>query len=196
VECDTYHGASVIDLSILDWHFCRMAILDLLAQPHSSMPYVRMGFMTTLYTTTLFSRDNGDFLPKSQYSCSNFRSVCLLFFAICSLQFSFPSICIPKYFTDSDSGINMLLKKTGGHRFFLSVNVTCVDLVSFILIFHFVAQASIKIMCCCRWVDAVEGIHSLPVSQYHLGRYPLMYFRLLVSLMYKKKVKLSLCLAN
>jgi hypothetical protein len=28
----------------------------------------------------------------------------------------------------------MLLKKTGGHRVFLSVNITCVDLVSCILI--------------------------------------------------------------
>jgi Na+/pantothenate symporter len=51
----------------------------------------------------------------------------------------------------------MLLKKTGGHRFFLNVNVTCVDLVSCILIFHFVAQASNKFMGCCRRVDAVVG---------------------------------------
>jgi len=28
-----------------------------------------------------------------------------------------------------------LLKKIGGHWFFLNVNVTCVDMVSFILIF-------------------------------------------------------------
>jgi transcriptional regulator of met regulon len=27
----------------LDWHLCRMAILELLAQPHSSIPYVHMG---------------------------------------------------------------------------------------------------------------------------------------------------------
>jgi hypothetical protein len=87
VEFDIYHGASVIDLSILDWHLCRMAILELLAQPHSSMPYVHMGFMTTLYTRTLFARDNGDFLPKSQHSFLNFRSVCFLFFAICSAYF-------------------------------------------------------------------------------------------------------------
>ena len=59
-----------IDRSILDWHLCRMVILELLAQPHSSMPYVHMGFIATLYTRTLFSRDNGDFLPKSQYSCN------------------------------------------------------------------------------------------------------------------------------
>jgi hypothetical protein len=30
-------------------------------------------------------------------------------------------------------------------------------LVSFILTFHFVAQASNKFMCCCRRVDAVVG---------------------------------------
>jgi len=38
VEFDTYRGASAIDRSILGWHLCRMAILELLAQPHSSMP--------------------------------------------------------------------------------------------------------------------------------------------------------------
>ena len=68
VEFETYRGASAIDRTILDWRLCRVAILQLLAQPHSSMPYVHMGFIATLYTRTLFSRDNGDFLPKSQYS--------------------------------------------------------------------------------------------------------------------------------
>ena len=67
---------------------------------------------------------------------------------MCSLQVSFLSICIPKYLTDGDSGINKLLKKIGGHWFFLNVNVTCVDLVSFILIFHLVAQASNRSMWC------------------------------------------------
>jgi len=64
-----------------------MATLKLLAQHHSSMPYVHMGFTATLYTRTLFPRDNGDFLPKSQYSFLNFRSICFLFFAMCSLQY-------------------------------------------------------------------------------------------------------------
>ena len=59
---------------------------------------------------------------------------------MCFLQFCFLSICIPKYLTDGDSGISMMLKKIGGHWLFLNVNVTCVDLVSFIMIFHFVAQ--------------------------------------------------------
>jgi hypothetical protein len=73
VEFDTYRGVSAIGRSVLDWHLCRTATLELLAQHHSSMPYVHMGFIATLYTRTLFSRDNGDFLPKSQYSCLNFR---------------------------------------------------------------------------------------------------------------------------
>ena len=92
VGFDTYRGASAVDRSVLGWHLCRMAILKLLAQPHSSMPYVHMGFIATLYTRTLFSRDNGDFLPKSQYSCLNFRSICFVFLAMCSLQFNFLSI--------------------------------------------------------------------------------------------------------
>jgi hypothetical protein len=50
VEFDTDNGVTVIDLSILDWNLCRMAILELLAQPHSSMPYVHMGFMKSQYS--------------------------------------------------------------------------------------------------------------------------------------------------
>jgi hypothetical protein len=121
-------------------------------QPYSSMPYVHMGLIATLYTRTLFSRDNGDFLPKSQYSCLNLRTICFLFSTI-----SFLSICIPKYLTDGDSGIYMLLKKIGGHWYFLNVNVTCVDLVSFILFFHLVAQASSRCRWCWKRVDVVTG---------------------------------------
>ena len=60
MEFDTYRGASAMDRSILDWHLFRMAILELLAQPHISMPYVHMGFIAALYIRILFSRDNGD----------------------------------------------------------------------------------------------------------------------------------------
>ena len=55
-------------------------------------------------------------------------------------------MCIPKYLTDGDSGINMLLKKIGGHWFFLNVNITCVDMVSFILIFHSVNKGVLCII--------------------------------------------------
>ena len=62
MEFYTYRGASAIDRSILDWHLCRVAILELLAQPHISIPHVHVGFIATLYTRTLFSSDNGDFM--------------------------------------------------------------------------------------------------------------------------------------
>jgi hypothetical protein len=48
---------------------------------------------------------------------------------MCSLQVSFVSICIPKYRTDGESGINMLLKKTGTAllllRVLIRLNVPC-----------------------------------------------------------------------
>jgi len=34
----TYHGASTVARCILDWHLCMIAVLDLEAQPHNSMP--------------------------------------------------------------------------------------------------------------------------------------------------------------
>ena len=55
---------------------------------------------------------------------------------MCSLQVSFASMCSPRYRTDGEFGIVILLKRIGRLRPFLNVNVTCVDLVSFTLIFH------------------------------------------------------------
>jgi len=49
------------------------------------------------------------------------------------------------------------LKKSGGHWSFRNVNVTCADLVSFILIFHLVVQASNKCRWCWRRADAIVG---------------------------------------
>ena len=34
----TYHRVSTIVRNILDWHLCMMAVLDLQARPHNSMP--------------------------------------------------------------------------------------------------------------------------------------------------------------
>jgi hypothetical protein len=48
VKLDTYHGAFVMDRSILDWTFCIMAMLVLLVQPQNSMLYVHIGLMTVL----------------------------------------------------------------------------------------------------------------------------------------------------
>jgi hypothetical protein len=62
----TYHGASTIALSILDWHRCMTAILDLEAQPHSSMSYVHICVIMDLYSRSLLSIDRLDFLPSNQ----------------------------------------------------------------------------------------------------------------------------------
>jgi hypothetical protein len=48
VRLDTYHGAFGMDRSILDLAPCIMAMLVLLAQPPSSMPYVHIDLMTEI----------------------------------------------------------------------------------------------------------------------------------------------------
>jgi hypothetical protein len=48
VSLDTYHGVLDIILMILDWVRCIVVRLDLLAQPHSSRPYVQIGMMMVL----------------------------------------------------------------------------------------------------------------------------------------------------
>ena len=46
VWLETYHGALVIDLRSLDCYRWMTAMLDLVAHPHSSIPYVHTGFST------------------------------------------------------------------------------------------------------------------------------------------------------
>jgi hypothetical protein len=46
VALETYHGASTIILRILDWLLCIIDMLDLLAQPYNSRPYVQIGMIT------------------------------------------------------------------------------------------------------------------------------------------------------
>jgi hypothetical protein len=45
---ETYHGASTIILRILDWLLWIIDILDLLAQPHNSRPYVQICMIMVL----------------------------------------------------------------------------------------------------------------------------------------------------
>ena len=54
----TYHGAFVIDRRTIFWNLCNTSMLELLAVPHRGMPYVHMGFMMVLYSSSLFSSDN------------------------------------------------------------------------------------------------------------------------------------------
>jgi hypothetical protein len=46
VWLETYHGALVIILRILNWYRWMTAMLDLVAHLHSSIPYVHTGFST------------------------------------------------------------------------------------------------------------------------------------------------------
>ena len=66
-----------------------IATLDLLAQPHSYIPYVQIGLITALQTSNLFSNYRLDFLPISQLISFAFKSVCFRFLAMCS----FSSVC-------------------------------------------------------------------------------------------------------
>jgi hypothetical protein len=85
---DTNQGAFVIVLRIFYCDRCKFATLDLLAHLHSSIPYVQMGLITVLYTSNLFYNDKVEFLPISQIISFAFQSVCFLFLAMCSFQFS------------------------------------------------------------------------------------------------------------
>jgi hypothetical protein len=48
VALETYHGASTIILRILDWLLWIIDMLDLLAKPHNSRPYVQIGMYRIL----------------------------------------------------------------------------------------------------------------------------------------------------
>jgi hypothetical protein len=63
----TYQGAFVVIRNILDWLHCILAICNVLAHPHSSIPKVQIGFMIVLYRSTLLSSNAGDFLLMTQY---------------------------------------------------------------------------------------------------------------------------------
>jgi hypothetical protein len=58
--------------------------LDVLADPHSDMPYVHIGFKIVLYTSSLFSIDSCDFLPISHCICLNLISSCILLASVCA----------------------------------------------------------------------------------------------------------------
>jgi hypothetical protein len=48
VALETYHGASTVVLRILDWLLWIIDMLDLLAQPHNSRPYVQICMIMVL----------------------------------------------------------------------------------------------------------------------------------------------------
>ena len=73
-----YHGALVIVLKTLFWKRCKISMLEWEAVPQRGIPYVNIGFSTVLYNRSLFSSDNSDLLPMTQYIRLNERSSCFL----------------------------------------------------------------------------------------------------------------------
>jgi hypothetical protein len=76
-----------------------IATLDLLAQPHRTMPYVHMGLSIVLYISSLFSSDSGEFFPITHFICLVLWSSCFLFVMMCSFHVSLLSKCRPRYLT-------------------------------------------------------------------------------------------------
>jgi hypothetical protein len=51
---------------ILDWDICMVSILDLLVQPHSSIPQLHIRVITALQMINLLSIDRWDFFSINQ----------------------------------------------------------------------------------------------------------------------------------
>jgi hypothetical protein len=85
-------------------------MLDLLAQPQSSIPYVQIGLIIVLYKSTLLSSDKMDLCPMIQYMSFSFKSICFLFLAICLFYVSLKSEWNLRYFTVDDCGSAVLFR--------------------------------------------------------------------------------------
>ena len=95
--------------------------------------------------------------PINQLISFVFKSICFLFLAIGSFQFSLQSKCSPRYFTTSVSGMIVWLMLTAGQWPFRRVNVMCDDLHSLTLVFHFFSHFSIMCKCSWRLSEAIVG---------------------------------------
>jgi hypothetical protein len=93
--------------------------------------------MIVLYRSTLLSNDAVDFFPMTQYKSFTFRSVCFVL-PVCCVHVSLESKCSPRY--SQLVIVELLFMCTAGHCCFLSVKVTCTDLVTLKLIRHFIAK--------------------------------------------------------
>jgi len=66
---ETYHGALVIDLRSLDLFRWMTFMLDLVAHPHSSIPYVQTGFSTGCSTIVMLRTNLGTFVLHVAFVC-------------------------------------------------------------------------------------------------------------------------------
>ena len=103
------------------------------------------------------------FLCINQLISFVFKSICFLFLAICSSQFNLQSKCRPRYFTASVWGTMVWLMLTAGQWPFQRVNVTCDDLDSLTLIFHYFSHFSMMCKCSEDQVRLSYGLHELQI---------------------------------
>jgi hypothetical protein len=90
-------------------------MLDLLAQPHNSRPYVQI--------RSLFSIARFDFLPSSQFNCLIVMLTCFRFLTICCFHVNLLSIVIPRYLISLFGGIWISLMVKSGVELFPRVKV-------------------------------------------------------------------------
>jgi hypothetical protein len=73
VKLETYQGALVTERKNLDWSLWIIFVFDGFVQPRNCIPYVHMGFIMHLYSSSLFSIDSLDLRPKSQDISRSFK---------------------------------------------------------------------------------------------------------------------------
>jgi hypothetical protein len=132
-------------------------MLELLAVPHNGIPCIHIGFSIVLQIRSLLSNARREFRPSNQYICRNFSPSCLLFVKMCLRHVSLLSRCMPKYLVSSARGIITPLRVTGAQTSRFRVKVTCTDLASFTLNFHFLNQVWRLPRCICILQDADVG---------------------------------------
>ena len=153
----TYHGELVNMQRICDRLLWMIEMLDLLAQPYSSLAYIQIGWMIALYNNNLFSGDMLDRLPIVQLKIFTFRSTCFRFLTMCSCHDWFFSRCILKYFVLSAGRIGILFTCIGEQCSRFNAKVTCADLFSFILIPHFCSHVWIWFKWFCSVPEVIAG---------------------------------------
>ena len=94
-------------LRILDWDLCMMTVLDLLAQPHSSVPQLHIGLIAALQMSNLFCIDRWDVFPINQLISFAFKSICFLFLTMRHVHMRMVQVLTSKPFKMSSQIFSM-----------------------------------------------------------------------------------------
>jgi hypothetical protein len=140
---------------VLDWTTWILFMFVFLAAPHSLIPYVQMGFISSLYK--LIFDLSFEVLPIVLRRKESLWFSFSLVMWMCLAQLSFLSKYNPKYLTVSELGIISLFSDTGGGCCILRVNVVLIDLDSFIFVCHWKYQGESRSKCFWSDVETVVG---------------------------------------